>query len=201
MSRERETLDVYVSAISVVSVIGAQDTADCPIVPAHRVTLFTSHFFDFAARSGRNKRTSAVPRPSRPSPGRVVPGSPGECGHPGVWGPLELMKFPRPRFPQVVTCGRSFAGAHIAHVAYDRQILPGRNVLISASRRPRSRCAARTTSITASIYSKLHAIQTWRALDGRPGSRASKLTNFSRGPMSPCHGKFAPHCFPSLPSP
>lgn len=70
--------------------------------------VFTSHFFDFAARPRRNKRPTDGGRPSRPSQG-------------GGRGSLELMKFSR-----AIPAGRHMRAefaAHIAHVASHRQIL------------------------------------------------------------------------------
>lgn len=82
--------------------------------------VFTSHFFDFAARSRRNKRAGVA--------------SPVHRSVRGGGGSLELMKFSRRDSHRSSHAGR-VCGAHI--VARRRtQILPycpGENVLISAS--------------------------------------------------------------------
>lgn len=58
----------------------------------------------------------------------------------------------------------------------------------------------RTMSITASIYSKLHAIQTWRAFDVASGHQLHvQINKLFAGPLSPCLANFTPHSFRSLP--
>lgn len=94
--------------------------------------VFTSHFFDSAARSGRNKRTRTSPvRRVRHCWQGAGGGRGGMRGRRGRGTSLELMKFSRARFPQVVTCGPSLR--HILCTSVSPPILLGWNVLISTS--------------------------------------------------------------------